>query len=62
MMTSIEILTSAAALLTAGVGVAYVVYLVRSSGRDRRADPVRVQRLIDTAPYERLDGVLAKPR
>lgn len=61
-MTAFEIAVGLGSIATAGAGMAYVGYLVKTSGRDRPDDPARVQRFLDTAPYERLDSVLSKQR
>lgn len=59
-MTPLDIMTSAACIAFAGAGVAYVAHIIRTSGRDRHEDALRVQHVIESAPYERLDNVIAK--
>jgi len=59
-MTPFESAVSFGSFVAAGIGIAYVAYVVKSSGRDRPHDPAAVQRLLDVAPYERLDKVLDK--
>ena len=59
-MTPLDLTISAGSIAIATAGVAYVVHIVRHAGRDRPNDPTRVQHLVETAPMERLDNVLAK--
>lgn len=59
-MTPFEIALSFGSVAAAGIGLVYVAHVVKTSGRDRPHDPDAVQRLLDTAPYERLDKVLSE--
>jgi len=59
-MNGIEIFMSVGSVAIAVAGLTYVAHIVRVSGRDRPHDPARLRHLIDTAPMERLDNVLAK--
>ncbi len=59
-MGPVEIGMIAGSLLLAAAGTTYVTRLVRISGRDRPENPERVKRVLATAPYDRLDNVLAK--
>ncbi|WP_298905025.1 hypothetical protein [uncultured Aliiroseovarius sp.] len=47
-------------LVTAGA-LAYLVWLLRTSGRDRVDDPDLVEQFRETAPFEKLDQVLDPP-
>lgn len=58
-MTPFEIAVSFGSFATAGIGLAFVAHLVKTSGRERPHDPEAVQRFVDTAPREHLDNVLA---
>lgn len=60
MMTAFELVLSAGTVAAASSGIAYVVHLVRVSGRDRLHDAERVEAMVRHAPMERLDNVLAK--
>jgi len=54
--------TEIAALFTstacAALGVWYVLWLVKRSGEDRGFDNKIVERVVATAPFERLDNIL----
>lgn len=41
-------------------GVSYVLWVLRHSGADRGQDEARVRKLVESAPYHRLDNVLSK--
>lgn len=59
-MTPLEMMIGTCSVAAAAATVGYVLYVVRHAGRDRPYDPERVKRLVETAPMERLDNVLAK--
>lgn len=61
-MTLLEIAVNGMSLAAAVGGVSYVAWVVKTSGADRRPEPARVRRVIETAPYERISNVIAKVR
>lgn len=47
-MTRFDIGLSVGSVILSGVGMAYVAYIVKTSGRDRPRDPEAVQKFIDS--------------
>ena len=60
-MTWFEMAFLIVSTLVAVVALAYLVWLLRTSGRDRIDDPNLVERFRETAPIEKLDQVLDPP-
>ena len=57
-MTPVEIILSVASVVIAlGVSL-WMRHLGNTAGRDRPRDPERLQRFLDSAPYENLDKVM----
>ena len=60
-MTTPEIV---AILATVTIGsaalIAYILWVVRTSGSDRKEDPELVRSLIDEAPYDRISNILPR--
>lgn len=61
-MIPFEFALTSGAFAIALCGIAYVAFVVRTSGSDKYASPQRVKALVKKAPYDRLDNVLAKRR
>lgn len=59
-MISFELMINSVSIVMALAGMAFVLRVIQKGGHDRAPDPARVARVIRTAPYERLDNVLAK--
>lgn len=51
-MPAVEIALSVSSLVAGAVSVAFVAYLIRTSGRDRPNDPSRLARFIQNAPRD----------
>lgn len=56
-MIAFEIVLVAGSVIFAGIGMFFVGYIVRTSGRDRPHDPEAVRKFIETAPRH-VNGVL----
>ena len=59
-MSTLELAISAGCVGFAVGSLAFVAHVIRAYGRDVQAEPVRVRRVVDKAPYERLDNILSK--
>lgn len=61
-MTLLETAINAVSFIAAVGGVSYVAWVVKTHGADRKADPAVARRVIEQAPYHRIDNVIAKRR
>lgn len=61
-MTFAELAVNIGSGALAAAAITYVLYLVRTGGRDGEIDDDRVQRFVDAAPIDNLHNVLSKDR
>lgn len=61
-MTGVEITILIVCFLMTAVAVIYLAWLVHTRGRDPVDDPKLVERFHQTAPFEKLDHILASPK
>ncbi|MGH1445204.1 MAG: hypothetical protein ACRBBO_04070 [Cognatishimia sp.] len=61
-MTGVETTLLIVCFLITAVAVIYLTWLVHTRGRDPVDDPKLVERFFETAPFEKLDHILASPK